>query len=367
MTGDTSARPSAADSTGVVFLASVVCSGAAVALPLLGLLELDVPLTKFIRSLYHPIGYLPNPWLAHFSDIGDRLGRGESLVALSLLLLLVGAKLKRADMRLAGWQTLVAHGIVAALSNLIKHVVGRPRPKFIHTGAVDLSPFGGSGWDSFPSGHATSAVAIAAVLAIRFPRGRWIFIGAAAAIAASRILRGAHFLTDTVGGAALGWLVGIVAAHPWSTWRSSLGTALVSLAPFCVGVSAVIWAVGRAAPAQWPGLHLMVGGFLLTIVTLVGYVWLVVGPKVTWVSLPKDAFRGLMGLGLVMAIGSAWIATGALCACLAAWLRSRTVALPVAEDGMAAARAPAEEVLFCLLVLVGLWASLEMRGLLPLP
>lgn len=90
MTGDTSARSSAADSTGVVFLASVLCSGAAVALTLLGLLELDVPLTKFVRSLYHPVGYLPNPWLAYFSDIGDRLGRGESLVALSLLLLLVG-------------------------------------------------------------------------------------------------------------------------------------------------------------------------------------------------------------------------------------------------------------------------------------
>jgi undecaprenyl-diphosphatase len=334
-------------------------------LAVLGLLELDIPLTKFVRSLYHPVGYLPNPWLAYFSDIGDRLGRGESLVALSLLMLLVGAKLKRADVKLAGWQTLAAHGIVAVLSNLIKHVVGRPRPKFIHTGTVDLSPFGGSGWDSFPSGHATSAVAIAAVLAVRFPRGRWIFIGAAAAIAASRIIRGSHFLTDTVGGAALGWLMGTIAAHPWREWRSSLASALASLAPVCVGVSTAIWVMGHASPVRWPGLQLTVGGVLVTAAALVGYAWLTVSPIVTWSPPSKHAFRSLAGLGLAMAAGSAWIAAAALCACLAGWIRSRTVAPPVMDRGTAGVRAP--EVLFFLLVLLGLWAILQMRGLLPLP
>lgn len=367
MTADTSARPSAADLAGGALLAYIACSCSAIVLAVLGLLELDIPLTKFVRSLYHPVGYLPNPWLAYFSDIGDRLGRGESLVALSLLMLLVGAKLKRANVKLAGWQTLIAHGIVAVLSNLIKHVVGRPRPKFIHTGTVDLSPFGGSGWDSFPSGHATSAVAIAAVLSVRFPKGRWIFIGTAAAIAASRILRGAHFLTDTVSGAALGWLVGTIAAHPWSAWRLSLASALASLAPFCVGVSAAIWVLGHALPVQWPGLQLIVGGFLVTATALAGYVWLAVSPIVTRPPLSKHAFRGLAGLGLAMATGSAWIAAAALCACLAGWIRSRTVALPVMNGGMVGVRAPAQEVLFFLLVLVGLWASLQMRGLLPLP
>ncbi|BFU94447.1 MAG: conserved membrane protein of unknown function [Nitrospira sp.] len=364
MTADTLARPSAADSTGF-FLASAACSCAAVVVSILGLLELDVPLTKFVRSLYHPVGYLPNPWLAYFSDIGDRVGRGESLVALSLLILLAGVWLKRADVKLAGWQTLVAHGIVAALSNLIKHAIGRPRPKFIHTGAVDLSPFSGSGWDSFPSGHATSAVAIAAVLAIRFRKARWIFIGTALAIAASRILRGSHFLTDTVGGAALGWLVGVVAAHPWRAWRSSLRSALVSLAPFCVGVSAAIWVMGRAFPVQWPGSLLMVGGFLLTTVAFAGYVWLAVRPMVRH-PLPRGPLRGLMGLGLVMATGSAWMSTAALCAGLAAWLRPRINPL-AANGGTAGDRSLAQDAVFCLLVLLGLWASQEMRGLLPLP
>lgn len=366
MTADTSARPSAADSTGF-FLASVACSCAAVALAILGLLELDIPLTKFVRSLYHPVGYLPNPWLASFSDIGDRLGRGESLVAISLLILFAGVWLKRANVKLAGWQTLVAHGIVAALSNLIKHAVGRPRPKFIHTGAVDLSPFGGSGWDSFPSGHATSAVAIAAVLAIRFPKWRWIFIGTAIAIAASRILRGAHFLTDTVGGAALGWLVGVVAGHPWRLWRSSLGSAVASLAPFCVGASAAIWVMGHASPVQWPGPQLVLGGFLMAILALAGYVWLALRPMSIQSPLSKQTFKELIGMGLAMATGSAWITAAALCVCLAAWLRPRIVEPVSANGGMAGDRAPAEAAVFCLLVLFGLWASQEMRGLLPLP
>jgi len=364
VTADTSAKPSAAGLTGLS-LASAVCSGAAVVLAILGLLELDIPLTKFVRSLYHPVGYLPNPWLASFSDIGDRLGRGESLVALSLCILLAGIWLKRADMKFAGWQTLVAHGVVAVLSNLIKHAVGRPRPKFIHTGAIDFSPFGGSGWDSFPSGHATSAVAIAAVLAIRFPKARWIFIGTALAIAASRVLRGAHFLTDTVGGAALGWWVGVVAGYPWRLWRSSLESALASLAPFCVGVSAAIWVAGHPAPLQWPGPQLVLGGFLVAILALAGYGWLAFKPA----RLPysKQTFKELAGMGLAMATGSGLMASAALCTCVAAWLRSRIVDPQSVNRGTAGNRALAQEAVFCLLVILGLWASQEMRGLLPLP
>ncbi|SLM46889.1 conserved membrane protein of unknown function [Nitrospira japonica] len=364
MTADTSARPSAADSTGFV-LASAACSCAAVVLAILNLLELDIPLTKFVRSLYHPVGYLPNLWLAYFSDIGDRIGKGDCMIALSLLLLLAGVWLKRADVKLAGWQTLAAHGIVAVLSNLLKHVVGRPRPKFIHTGAVDLSPFGGSGWDSFPSGHAMLAMAIAAVLAIRFPKGRWIFIGMAVAIAASRILRGSHFLTDTVGGAALGWLVGVVSGHPWRRWRLSLGCGLASLAPVCVGVSAAIWVAGHASPVQWAGSQLVLAGFFVTILSLIGYGWLALG-LMPIRHLSKQTCKELAGMGVVMATGSALMAAAALCVCMAAWIRPRDVdSLSVTGD-RAGDRVGAQDAVFCLLVILGLWASQAMRGLLPL-
>jgi hypothetical protein len=59
-----------------------------------GLFEWDVPLTRFVRSFYPEVGSESNPWLVQFSDIGDRLGKGESLVILSLVLLAVGYGLK---------------------------------------------------------------------------------------------------------------------------------------------------------------------------------------------------------------------------------------------------------------------------------
>ena len=69
-------------------LVPLAFSCAALVLAFAGLFEWDVPLTRFIRSLNDShMDHLANPWLAQLSDIGDRLGKGESLVILSLVLL----------------------------------------------------------------------------------------------------------------------------------------------------------------------------------------------------------------------------------------------------------------------------------------
>src|SRR5580765_1097408 len=193
-------------------VAAVLFSVSALILAFVGLWEWDVPLTRFVRSLYPPPGTEPNPWLIQFSNIGDRLGKGESLVILSLVLLAVGYGLKHPQWKDAGWQSLIAHGLAAATANILKHVIGRPRPKFMHAGNLEFSPVGGSGWDSFPSGHAAASFAIGTVLAMKFPRARWPILAVAAAIAASRIFRGSHYLTDVAGGAALGCFLGVIAA-----------------------------------------------------------------------------------------------------------------------------------------------------------
>ena len=86
-------------------------------------------------------------------------------VILSLVLLAVGYGLKHPQWKDAGWQSLIAHGLAALSANILKHVIGRPRPKFMHAGNLEFSPVSGSGWDSFPSGHAAAAFAVATVLA----------------------------------------------------------------------------------------------------------------------------------------------------------------------------------------------------------
>src|SRR5215213_3146183 len=96
------------------------------------------------------------------------------------------------------------------IANTVKELVDRPRPPVPH-----LAPSSGF---SFPSGHTAAAAATWAAVVLVLGRGRPLRVkallatGAALltmAVAASRVLLGVHWLTDVIGGAALGfgWFV----------------------------------------------------------------------------------------------------------------------------------------------------------------
>src|SRR5690242_17695069 len=156
---------------------SLACCAAALVLTFLRSMECDAPLTRYVRSLNDfQIDHLHNPWLEQLSDMGDELGRGESLLVVSAVLLAAGYLLRQSRFKRVGWETIVAHVVAGGLNTVIKHLVGRARPKFMHGGSADFSPFGGSGWDSFPSGHATATFAVATVVAVRFPKVRWLIM-----------------------------------------------------------------------------------------------------------------------------------------------------------------------------------------------
>ena len=96
-----------------------------------------------------------------------------------------------------------ASGLVA---DLLKVVVARTRPKLLFAnGDYGFTWFGfrADHW-SFPSGHATTAAALVAALWCLWPRPFWLYVAAAALVAASRVITDQHFVSDVVAGAAIG-------------------------------------------------------------------------------------------------------------------------------------------------------------------
>jgi membrane-associated phospholipid phosphatase len=123
--------------------------------------------------------------------------------------------------------------LAGLLANVAKLLVARVRPRFFDLHAsvfgsfvgwlplVNGAPAGfrwGFSIQSFPSGHAATAVGLAIGLAQIYPRGRVLFAVFAALAAVQRIAAGAHFLSDTLGAAAVGLL-----AAAWVVDRRVLG------------------------------------------------------------------------------------------------------------------------------------------------
>lgn len=116
-----------------------------------------------------------------------------------------------------------------AINTSVKLAVDRERPE-LHP------PVATAGGNSFPSGHATSStVAYGAVLLVLLPavprRVRTPAVGGAVAlvgaVGVTRLALGVHYVTDVVGGFALGlgWLSASTAA--FSIWRVERGQAAV--------------------------------------------------------------------------------------------------------------------------------------------
>lgn len=96
--------------------------------------------------------------------------------------------------------------VADGLSLALRQAIGRDRPPLVYPEPKALVAVPHTG--AFPSGHASSAFACAAVLAWASPRLRVPALVLAAAIAWSRVYVGVHWPLDVLGGALLGVLVG---------------------------------------------------------------------------------------------------------------------------------------------------------------
>jgi membrane-associated phospholipid phosphatase len=132
---------------------------------------------------------------------------GSIYVVVGLCVLLLGFELHR---QFSYWIAPFLIAVVGGeeiVSTAIKQIVDRTRPTF-NPAAATLGP-------SFPSGHSATAAAFYAAAALLLGQRRsrisraWLngaAVAIAVAVASSRVLLDVHWLTDVVGGLALGWL-----------------------------------------------------------------------------------------------------------------------------------------------------------------
>ena len=101
--------------------------------------------------------------------------------------------------------SLITTGLI---TQLIKHIVGRPRPKYTSfDGGLEFNFFNlNSEFHSFPSGHTSTIFVVALVASFLLPKLKYFFISLAGVIAFSRIVVGAHFFTDVLGGITVSYL-----------------------------------------------------------------------------------------------------------------------------------------------------------------
>jgi undecaprenyl-diphosphatase len=128
-------------------------------------------------------------------------------------------RMRRAIRALAAGYVFLAVAISGILVNVLKYGIGRARPRlFDETGsfAFDFWP-GDASWASFPSGHATTAMALGTAVALLFPRLRWVFLCLGFWVAMTRVFVRAHYPSDVVAGCLLGaftaWLLARVLAR----------------------------------------------------------------------------------------------------------------------------------------------------------
>jgi membrane-associated phospholipid phosphatase len=195
------------------------------------------------RTLYTYL-HAPEVYEKDFGRLLRIMGFAGTWVALAVAVGLThgGDDASRLVARRRGWLVFWSPMLAGGIAEVVKILVRRERPA-LNDGAYGFRPWDERTWSgaglAFPSSHTAVAFGGAFMLARIFPRARWVGYVLAAGCGLTRVFARAHFLSDTVFAAGLGWLVS------WLLWRKFAPRAAV----IALLVMASL-AVPRAAQAQ---------------------------------------------------------------------------------------------------------------------
>ena len=179
-------------------------------------------------ALINGVGHLPRWIVWSFDQITDFGKSGWFLWPLGFLFLGLAAlpslprvpQLVLAAIMVRVGFLFVAIGAPSLFDTIIKRMIGRARP--LVTGIADPYVFSPFKWTaeyaSLPSGHATTAFAVAVAFGTLWPRWRTVLWVYALLIAVSRVVLTAHYPSDVLAAAVVG-MVGALLVRRWFALR----------------------------------------------------------------------------------------------------------------------------------------------------
>ena len=298
-----------------------------IGLSLLLILVLFAAMGQIDHPTLHIVHEFTDPLVDHIGDIGNKLGDGITLVLISLGMGAIGLWLGSDRWKGACFYTLLAHGISGLLTQILKHSLSRPRPRMMDTTPWEIRPSFESGLDSFPSGHTSASFSIATVLAVYFPKGRFLWFGIAGFVSLCRVVKGSHFPTDILGGLLIGIGSGLVLVYARNQWKAATAQACVHGLPWLVTAFGLLWVlVPHPGIELEPNLSLFLG-LVLIMVGLGLRLWWIRESFLTdspsHVNIPTWP-RALMGLGLATSTGSLIVMGASVLAGTVWWLGTQT-------------------------------------------
>ena len=229
-------------------------AGAALALLL-------VVMVLFDAAIIRAVGHLPSSVTWFFDQITDFGKSGWFLWPLGILFLMLAAlptlprlpQLVLDTIMVRVGFLFLAIGAPSLFDTVIKRMIGRARP--LVGGSLDPFLFSPFKWTSdyagLPSGHATTAFAVAVAFCTLWPRARTAFWIYALLIAASRVVVTAHYPSDVLAAAGVG-VAGALLVRRWFALRG-LGFSITGdggIHQFPGPSARRIKAVARAALAE---------------------------------------------------------------------------------------------------------------------
>jgi membrane-associated phospholipid phosphatase len=135
---------------------------------------------------------------------------------LSIVFALLGLALARRRIGRAAGQVaqisafiFVTVGFPGLFTAVFKRLLGRGRPETLDSSGIlgFQHLINDHSFQSFPSGHTTTAFALAYAVGFLWPKAFWPVLALAVAVGVSRVVVGAHFPTDVLAGVAVGTLL----------------------------------------------------------------------------------------------------------------------------------------------------------------